>query len=91
MNRDQLETALVEQFEASPATARVVGRQASDLADAGLVAEDLGFELTADAVLDELRDAPEDHDAVERWNWWLGSLELSHGGYERFTVRPDDP
>jgi hypothetical protein len=91
VNRDRLETALVEEFDAAPDAARVVGRQARDLADSGRIDGDLGFELTVDAVLDQLRDAPADHDAVERWNWWLGSLELSHGGYERFTVRPDDP
>jgi len=65
----------------------VVARQARDLADSGQVAEDLGFELTVDAVLSELDDAPADHSLVERWNWWIGSLELSHGGYEQFQVR----
>lgn len=89
MNRDRLETALAEEFDAAPDAARVIGRQAIDLSDSGRIDEDLGFELTVDAVLDNLRDAPADHTAVERWNWWIGSLDISHGGYQRFQVRPD--
>jgi hypothetical protein len=86
VNRDRLEREL-ERFEGDADARRVVARQARDLADSGLVEEDLGFELDVDAVLDNLEDAPEDHTLVERWNWWVGSLELSHGGYEQFQVR----
>lgn len=24
---------------------------------------------------------------ADRWNWWIGALELAHGGFERFAVR----
>ncbi|WP_436928309.1 hypothetical protein [Halosimplex halobium] len=86
MNRERLESEL-ERFEGDADARRVVARQARDLADSGLVAEDLGYELTVDTIVDELADAPADHSLVERWNWWIGSLELSHGGYEQFQVR----
>jgi hypothetical protein len=88
VDRERLETMLREEFGAEPDAARVIARQAGDLADSGRVAEDLGFELTVEAVRRNLRDAPDDHGAVERWNWWLGSLEMSHGGYTRFQIRP---
>ncbi|QLH81549.1 hypothetical protein [Halosimplex pelagicum] len=86
MNRERLESEL-ERFEGDADARRVVARQARDLADSGRVAEDLEFELTVETVLENLADAPADHSLVERWNWWIGSLELSHGGYERFQVR----
>ncbi|QLH76029.1 hypothetical protein HZS55_01335 [Halosimplex rubrum] len=86
MNRERLESEL-GRFEGDADARRVVARQARDLADSGRVAEDLEFELTVETVLENLADAPADHSLVERWNWWIGSLELSHGGYERFQVR----
>jgi hypothetical protein len=86
VNRERLESEL-ERFEGDADARRVVTRQARDLADSGRIAEDLGFELTVEAVLENLDDAPADHSLVERWNWWIGSLELSHGGYEQFQVR----
>ena len=89
MDRDALERELEAQFGGDEAALRAVSRQARDLADAGRVAEDFGYELTVDAVVKHLADAPEDHSLVERWNWWIGSLDLSAGGYQRFHVRPD--
>lgn len=89
MDRDRLEAALVDRYDADDAIASVVARQARDLADAGQYATDLETELTVEAVLENLDDAPDDHDLIERWNWWLGALELSHGGYDRFSVRED--
>lgn len=86
MNRERLEREL-ERFEGDADARRVVARQARDLADSGYVEADLGIELDVETVLSELADAPDDHDLVERWNWWIGSLELSHGGYEEFEVR----
>lgn len=86
MNRERLEREL-ERFEGDADARRVVARQARDLADSGAVEADLGVELDVETVLAELADAPDDHDVVERWNWWIGSLELSHGGYEEFQVR----
>jgi len=23
----------------------------------------------------------------ERWNWWIGSLEVAYGGYGRFGIQ----
>ncbi|MFT4880422.1 MAG: hypothetical protein ACI9HI_000417 [Salinirussus sp.] len=87
MDRETLEGRLATEF--GEAGLRAVSRQARDLADSGRVAEDLGFELTVDAAVSNLRDAPDDHTLVERWNWWVGALDLSHGGYLRFRVRED--
>jgi hypothetical protein len=81
--RDELEAA----FGASGPDRRVVARQARDLADSGRIARDLGFELTAGAIVSNLADAPAGYSLVERWNWWIGSLDLSHGGYQRFSIR----
>ncbi len=89
MDRDSLERELGAVFGGTDQARRVVARQARDLADAGKIEAELGFELTVDAVIDNLEDAPEDYDLAERWNWWLDSLELSHGGYKRFRVRPE--
>ena len=88
MDRENLESVLAERFGADADAVRVVGRQARDLADAGHIEADLGFEITVTAIIDNLDDAPDSHGLVERWNWWLGSLELSHGGYEQFRIRP---
>lgn len=86
MDRDQLETAL-ERFQGSDDARRVVGRQARDLADSGLVEAHFGDRLTVDTVVANMADAPDGYSVVERWNWWVGSLEVSHGGYNRFRVR----
>ncbi|PSP85904.1 hypothetical protein BRC83_02085 [Halobacteriales archaeon QS_1_68_17] len=89
MDKAPLEAALESSFDGSDRARSVVARQARDLADAGLLTEDLGVELTPEFVVSNLADAPDDYSLVERWNWWLGSLDLSHGGYNRFRVRPD--
>ena len=89
VDRSRLETRLVESFDADPAVARVVAREATDLADSGHYMADFGTSLTVAVVVSNLTDAPEDTTLAERWNWWMGSLELSHGGYVRFHVRPD--
>lgn len=88
MDREQLESTLVARFDADAAVARVVARQARDLADSGRIESDFDYELTTEQVVSNLEDAPADHTLVERWNWWLGSLEVSHGGYLDFQVRP---
>jgi len=88
VNRRALESELQRVFDADPESARVVGRAARDLADAGRYRADFDYDLSVEVVIDNLRDAPDDHTAVERWNWWLGALELSHGGYEQFRIRP---
>lgn len=89
MDSKEVADALAEAFDGSESARRVVARQARDLADSGKIEAELGFELTPEEVVSNLADAPDDHGLVERWNWWLGSLELSHGGYDRFRVRPD--
>ena len=89
MDRQALDQALAERYDTDEMVRRAVTRQARDLADSGQIAEDLGAPLSVETVLANIDDAPDDHSLVERWNWWLGALDLSHGGYERFRVRPD--
>jgi hypothetical protein len=81
--------ALVERlarFGGSKAERRAVARQARDVADAGVFARDEGYTLSVETVVKELADAP-DGGPADRWNWWLGALEVSHGDYARFQVR----
>ena len=89
MDREQLVDELDEQFGGSDTALRAVSRQARDLADSDRIETDLDIELTVESVISNLQDAPEEYTLVERWNWWIGSLELSHGGYQRFRVRPE--
>ena len=89
MDRQRLEAEFADQYDADDEMRRVVARQAQDLADSDRISEDFGFDLTVEDVLSNLDDAPEDQSLAERWNWWMGALDLSHGGYERFHVRPD--
>ncbi len=71
-----------------PGERRVVVRQALDLADAGRWAETHdGERLTVDRVVGELEQAPSGEGLADRWNWWIGALELAHGGFEPFAVR----
>ncbi|PSP95097.1 hypothetical protein BRC91_03600 [Halobacteriales archaeon QS_4_62_28] len=89
MDRQALDEALADRYDADETVRRAVTRQARDLADSGQITEDLGYRLAIEHVLSNVDDAPDDHTLAERWNWWLGSLDISHGGYERFWVRPD--
>ncbi|WP_436936227.1 hypothetical protein [Halovenus marina] len=89
MDRARLADALASSFDGSDSIRRAVTRQARDLDDVGWIERDLGYELTVDAVISNLDDAPDEYSLAERWNWWIGSLELSHGGYDQFRVRPD--
>jgi hypothetical protein len=86
VNAGRLELALEREFGGE---AKVVVRQAVDLDDSGYYREDAGADLSVDAVLEHLADAPADcTDTVERWNWWIGSLALAYGDkYARFSVR----
>lgn len=86
VNQERLEREL-ERFDGDADARHVVARQAQDLADSGALEADLGIDLDAETVVDELADAPADYSLVERWNWWMGSLELSQRGYEEFRVR----
>ncbi|MFC7176621.1 hypothetical protein [Halosegnis marinus] len=85
MNTGDLADRL-ERFGGSEAERRAVARSVGDMADEGVFARDAGYDLTADVVLGELADAP-DGGPADRWNWWLGALEVSHGDYARFQVR----
>jgi len=87
MDRQRLVAELGREFDGSEQARRVVSRQARDLADSGRLESDLDVELSTETVLSNLADAPGAHSLTERWNWWIGSLELSHGGYQRFRVR----
>ncbi|MFC6836960.1 hypothetical protein [Halomarina ordinaria] len=86
MDRTALERTLDERFDATPGEVRAVVRAAGDLADSGRYASDVGTPLTVAAVVESLRDAPDER-LPERWNWWLGSLELAFGGYAEFQIR----
>lgn len=88
MNREVLELLLQRTFpDATAGQRRVVARAAGDLADAGRYRADGGVELTPQAVVENLLDAPEDHGLVDRWNWWMGALEVAYGGYRTFEIR----
>ena len=90
MDRQRLATALGREFEGSTAVVRAVSRQACDLADLGSIQRDGGYELSAETVISHLQDAPEGYTLKERWNWWIGSLELAYGAaYRQFRIRDD--
>jgi hypothetical protein len=85
MDETRLAAELDRRFDADEAERRAVVRAARDLSDAGRLAADRGVPLTADAVVSDLADAP-GGSLAERWNWWLGSLDLAYGGYGEFRV-----
>ncbi|MFB6123335.1 MAG: hypothetical protein ABEJ78_07735 [Haloferacaceae archaeon] len=87
MDAEQLDRELDRAFDGTAAQRRVVVRQARDLADTGKIASDRGRPLTAEMVVRELADAPADASLPERWNWWMGALDVAYGGYEPFQVR----
>lgn len=93
MDATCLNDTLEATFDSSAADRRVVVRQASDLAAIGKAEADRGVALAVDDIVTHLQDAPADADLVDRWNWWLGALDLAYGGYQQFTVqaRADDP
>ncbi|AXR76918.1 hypothetical protein [Natrarchaeobaculum sulfurireducens] len=86
VDRERLERRLREEFGGSSGEARVVVRQAVDLADSNRYESHVGSPLTTDLIIEELADAP-DGTPADRWNWWIGSLELAFGEFGRFTIR----
>lgn len=102
LDRETFESRLAEAFGGTATERRVVARMAGDLADAGRYERDTGVALTAAEAVDHLADAPahegdDEADApsggaasegavAARWNWWMGSLSLAYGGYDRFRV-----
>jgi hypothetical protein len=81
-----LKSRLQREFGGSSDECRVVVRQAVDLADSEQYEGDVGTAVTNDVVVEELADAPHGTPA-ERWNWWMGSLEVAYGGYGRFGIQ----
>lgn len=79
--------AVLTAFEGSADARTVVARQAIDLLASGRLEADLGIDPTPETIRANLADAPDGYDVTERWNWWIGALELSHGGYLQFRVR----
>jgi hypothetical protein len=79
---DRLETA----FGGSRAERDAVARAARDLTTSGHFRTDTESELTAGRVIAELEDAP-DGGPAERWNWWMGALDVAYGGYADYQVR----
>ncbi|WP_248898015.1 hypothetical protein [Haloplanus halobius] len=91
MDEARLEAELERTFAASEGERRAVVRAARDLADSGRLTADRGEPPAVDALVAELRDAPEGSSLAERWNWWLGALEIAYdGGYTEFQVRRYD-
>ena len=84
---ERLDAALERAFGGTGAERRVVVRQARDLADDGRADRDRGAPLTVEEIVSNLDDAPADATLPERWNWWLGALEVAYGGYAEFQVR----
>lgn len=77
---------LKQSFGSTEDQRRVVARAAGDLADSGRYESDKGAALTPQRIVENLSDAP-DESLVARWNWWMGALDLAHGGYREFEVR----
>lgn len=74
-------------FGGSEGERRAVARAARDLADSGRLRADRGAAtITVDGLLEELHAAP-DGGPAERWNWWVGALDLAYGDYATFRVR----
>jgi len=83
----RLTHTLRQEFGGTEAELRVVTRQIMDLVDSGQTVSDRGAELTVEEIVSHLQDAPDGLDLIERWNWWMGALDVAYGGYERFSVR----
>jgi hypothetical protein len=91
---EALDAALAEAFGGGAGERRAVVRAARDLADSGRLRADRGHPLTVEEVVENLADAP-DGGPADRWNWWIGALDVAHGGYatfgvERYASDPDD-
>jgi hypothetical protein len=82
----ELETALDQTFDASPEERRVVARQARDFVTSGTPEADRGRPVSIGAIVGNLEDAPAESSLPERWNWWMGALEVAYGGYRQFQV-----
>jgi hypothetical protein len=86
LDPDELSAELERLFGGREAERRVVARQARDLADSGKPEADRGAPLTVEDVLRQMNDAPDGSSVADRWNWWLGAMEVAYGGYREFQV-----
>jgi hypothetical protein len=86
MDATELDRRLAAAFDAPPGACRVVARAMGDFLDSGAYREDAGSDPTPESVVSHLRDAPDGLSLPERWNWWMGALELAYGGYAEFQV-----
>jgi hypothetical protein len=88
VNRQVLRLLLKQAFpESASDQRRVVARMAGDLADSGRYREVKQRGLTPQAVVANLEDAADEYSLLERWNWWIGALDLAHGSHDEFRVR----
>ncbi|GAB3694395.1 hypothetical protein [Halorubrum pallidum] len=87
MDRRRLVRELADTFGGTPEARRTVARAAIDLADSEQPSRDRGHALTASEVIANLEDAPDGMSLVDRWNWWIGALDVAYGGYSYFAVR----
>lgn len=88
--KEQLESEFARRFDGSEANRVAVARQASDLLDSKQLIDDLGTQPTTEQLCEHLSDAPDGYTLAERWNWWIGSLELAFGGYLEFRLHGGD-
>jgi len=91
VNPASIDRLLADRYDADTGERRAVVRAAVDLADDGRYGRTHDVELTVERIGTELAQAPEDLGLAECWNWWIGSLELAHGDYDRFRVRRWEP
>ncbi|MFB6105136.1 MAG: hypothetical protein ABEJ57_08700 [Halobacteriaceae archaeon] len=85
MDREVMMLQLRQAYGGTVGERRAVARAAADLAASGQYVADTGVEMTPTRIIEELADAPEGGPA-DRWNWWMGALDLAYGDYGRFTV-----
>jgi len=86
VTRSRIDERLSEAYDAGPDERRAVVRAVVDLRDSGRYRETTGRELTPELVVSELEDAPDEYGLAERWNWWIGALDLAYGDFDRFAV-----
>lgn len=79
VDETQLADRLAASFGGTEAERAAVVRAARDLSDSGRYAADTDRSLTVEIVVTELGDAP-DGGPADRWNWWMGALDLAYGG-----------
>jgi hypothetical protein len=82
----ELRETLETRFGGTAPERRAVARAARDLQASGQFPEDTATVLSVARIVAELEESPDDRPA-DRWNWWMGALDVAYGGYEQFQVR----